>query len=127
MRALLITLEGIEEVQIGADVEKTRAVLTNTPVSDAGGSLETMQRLIGCTTITGTGYPDHAHACYADDEGLFKLDDGSQVNIVSWCLEELVGKLLITGFDPETGETTPATMSVEELESMVKVGELRYE
>jgi hypothetical protein len=127
MRALLITLEGIEEVQIGADVEKTRAVLANTPVSDAGGSLETMQRLIGCTTITGTGYPDHAHACYADDEGLFKLDDGSQVNIVSWCFEELMGKLLITGFDPETGETIPATMDVDDLRSMVKVGELRYE
>jgi len=127
MRALLITLEGIEEVQIGADVEKTRAVLANTPVSDAGGSLETMQRLIGCTTITGTGYPDHAHACYADDEGLFNLYSGKQINVVSWYPEKLVGKLLITGFDPETGETIPATIGVDDLRSMVKVGELRYE
>ena len=127
MRALLITLEGIEEVQIGADVEKTRAMLANTPASDAGGSLETMQRLIGCTTITGTGYPDHAHACYADDEGLFNLYSGKQINVVSWYPEKLVGKLLITGFDPETGETIPATMDVDDLRSMVKVGELRYE
>ena len=126
MRALLITLEGIEEVQIGADVEKTRAMLANTPASDAGGSLETMQRLIGCTTITGTGYPDHAHACYADDEGLFNLYSGKQINVVSWYPEKLVGKLLVTGFDPKTGDTTPATMSVEELESMIKVGAMYY-
>jgi hypothetical protein len=46
---------------------------------------------------------------------------------VSWYPEKLVGKLLITGFDPETGETIPATMDVDDLRSMVKVGELRYE
>jgi len=81
---------------------------------------------MGCTMITGTGYPDHAHACYADDEGLFNLYSGKQINVVSWYPEKLVGKLLVTGFDPKTGDTTPATMSVEELESMIKVGAMYY-
>jgi len=126
MRALFITLEGVKEVQIGADIEKTRAVLANTPVSDAGGSLETMQRLIGCTTITGTGYPDHSHVCYADAEGLFNLYNGKQINIVSWYPGKLIGKLLVTGFDSKTGDTISATMSVEELESMIKIGAMYY-
>ena len=110
MRALLITLEGIEEVQLE---------------TVDGNQLDSMYRLIDCRTVTGAGGPNGTHICYADDEALFMFN-GSQVNIVSWYPEKLVGKLLITGFDPETGETTPATMSVEELEAMIKVGAMYY-
>lgn len=111
MRALLITQQGIEKVQLE---------------TIDGNQLDSMYRLIGCHTVTGAGGPNDTHVCYADDEGLFNLTDGTQVNIVSWYPEKLVGKLLVTGFNPETGETIPATMDAEELDSMVRVGELRY-
>jgi len=111
MRALLITQQGIEEVQLE---------------TVDGNQLDSMYRLIDCRTVTGAGSPNDTHVCYADDEALFTMFNGSQVNIVSWYPEKLVGKLLITGFDPETGETIPATMSVEELESMIKVGAMYY-
>ena len=112
MRALLITLEGIEEVQLE---------------TVDGNQLDSMYRLIDCRTVTSAGEPDQAHVCYADDEGMFKLDWGGQVTTVSWYPEKLVGKLLVTGFDSKTGETIPATMDVDDLRSMIKVGELRYE
>jgi len=108
MRAILITTEGVQEVE-------------------HDGSLQSLYALIGCSTVTGAGYPDRYHACWADDEGLLTLFSGKQVTITSWYPQELVGKLLITGFDPETGETTPATMYTEDLESMVKIGILQYE
>ena len=111
MRALLITQQGIEEVVI----------------DDKEDNLDSIYRLIGCRTVTGAGGPNDTHVCYADDEGLFSLTNGSQVNIVSWYPEKLVGKLLITGFDPETGDTVSATMTVEELEPTVTTGSLYYE
>jgi hypothetical protein len=125
MRALLITLEGIVETKIGEQVEKTIQLITGDYSKKKPGNLDSMYRHIGCQTVTGAGYPNDTHACWADDEGLFDLYDGKQVNRVSWYPEELVGKLLITGFDPETGETTDATMTVEELKSMVMVGMIR--
>jgi len=126
MRALLITKEGIKEVEIGTNHEKLMAVIENRPVSKDNHNLKSMYYYMECQTVTGAGYPGSAHACFADDEGLFNLTDGTQINIVSWYPEKLVGKLLVTGFDPETGDTVPATMDVEELETMVKVGELRH-
>ena len=111
MRALLITKEGVKEVT----------------VDGSGASLDSMYRHMDCQTVTSAGEPDQAHVCYADDEGMFKLDWGGQVTTVSWYPEKLVGKLLVTGFDSKTGETIPATMNVDDLRSMVKVGELRYE
>ena len=127
MRALLITKEGIKEVEIGTNHEKLMATLEDRPMSKGDHTLKSMYYYIGCHTVTGAGELDKAHVCYADDEGMFKLDDGSQVTTVSWHPEKLVGKLLVTGFDPTTGETIPATMDVDDLRSMVKVGELRYE
>ena len=112
MRALLITQQGIEKVQLE---------------TVDGNQLHSMYRLIDCRTVTGAGGPNGNHVCYADDEALFTLFNGSQVTTVSWHPEKLVGKLLVTGFDPTTGETIPATMDVDDLRSMVKVGELRYE
>jgi len=112
MRALLITQQGIEEVQLE---------------TVDGNQLDSMYRLIGCRYVTGAGGPNDTHVCYADDEGLFSLTNGSQINIVTWYPEKLAGKLLITGFHPETGNTVPATMSVEELEPTVTTGYLFYD
>lgn len=126
MRALLISLNGVEEVAIGPAVEKTQALLENRPpVKERLSNLESMYRLIGCDTVTGAGYPDAYHACWADENALLTLAEGDQVNIVSWYPEKLIGKLLITGFEPSTGKTIPATLTAEELQSMVKIGELR--
>jgi len=112
MRALLINQQGIEEVQLE---------------TVDGNQLDSMYRLIDCRYVTGAGGPNDTHVCYADDEGLFSLTNGSQINIVTWYPEKLAGKLLITGFDPETGETMPATMTVEELKPMVLTGAIYYE
>jgi len=112
MRALLITQGDIEEVQL-----KTVD----------GNQLDSMYRLMDCYRVTGAGGPNDTHVCYADEEALFSMTNGSQVNIVSWYPQKLVGKLLITGFDPETGDAVPATMSVEELQPMVTTGSLYFE
>lgn len=126
MRALLISLDGVQEVAIGPAVEKTQALLENRPpAKEKMCNLESMYRLMECDTVTGAGYPDAYHACWADENALLTLAEGDQVNIVSWYPEKLIGKLLITGFEPGTGKTIPATLTAEELQSMVKIGELR--
>ncbi len=105
MRALLITQEGVKEVE-------------------HDGSLKSLYDLIGCSMVEGAGYPDRNHACWVDEEGLFDLYDGKQLSIVSWYPQRLVGKLLITGFNPDDGETIAATMPMDDLHSMIKVGTL---
>ncbi|MCD1628500.1 hypothetical protein [Marinobacter shengliensis] len=125
MRALLITLDGVQEVEMGAEVERAQALLQNRPFNKETANLQSMYRLMDCQTITGAGYPDSHHACWADDEALLTLQDGNQVTVASWYPEKLIGKLLITGFNPLTGATTPASLTVEEVESMVKIGEVR--
>lgn len=122
MRALLITLKGIEEVRIGPETEAAYALLEGRAPKKEAGTLESMYRLIGCDTVTGAGYPDDHHACWADDNGLLTMKPGTQANLVAWHSEPLVGKLLITGFDPETGETTEATMTEAALMELVQVG-----
>lgn len=125
MRALLITLDGVQEVEMGADVERTQALLENRPFNKETANLKSMYRLMDCQTITGAGYPDSHHACWADDEALLTLAPGDQVTDTSWYPEKLIGKLLITGFNPLTGATTPASLTVAEVEAMVKIGEVR--
>lgn len=129
MRALLITLDGIQETMIGVKVESTYRLIEGTPPPkrnvESEDNLTSMYRLLDCDLVDGAGYPDRSHAAWIDDDGIAKVTDGSQGNIVSWYPETLYGKILVTGFDPYTGETTEATMSAKELSHMVKVGELR--
>lgn len=122
MRALLITLEGVKEVQIGVEVEKLDALLDDrsfTRKDEKYSNLTGMYRHIGCDTVTGAGYPDEHHACWVDENALLTLEDGDQVAYVDWYPGYLFGKILVTGFDPKTGDTTEATMSVEELETRI--------
>jgi hypothetical protein len=107
MRALLVTEQGIQEVTLDENQDN---------------NLQTMYHLLHCRTIASAGCPDNHHACLVDDEGLLTMHDDKQVNKVSWHPEILVGRLLITGFDPATGETTPATMSAESLSQMLQIG-----
>jgi hypothetical protein len=110
MRALLVTSESISEVLL-----------------DPEDILESMYGHLNCDLVEGAGYPDHTHAAWADEEGMFKLCDGFQVNNVKWVPGgQFVGKLLVTGFDADTGDTTAATMSVDDLQSMIHTGELRF-
>lgn len=78
-----------------------------------------MQALIGCRMLTGAGYPDQHHAAYADDEGLLTLSDGASIIETTFHTEPLVGNLLITGFDPETGEDQDCTLSVARVNAMI--------
>ncbi len=104
MRALLIDKTGIRALEFD-------------------GSLEAMYTLIGCRLVDGAGYPNPTHAAWVDDEGMLDLEDGTQATRVSWYPHTLAGRILVTGFDPDTGETTAATLSVTELRSMVKIGQ----
>ncbi|GEK52399.1 hypothetical protein [Vreelandella venusta] len=89
-----------------------------------------MQELLECRLFTGAGYPNQIHACWVDDEAVLTLEaDVIEHGYVlatqtSWFPETLIGSLLITGYDPVTGTTTPATLSVQELASMIKPGQL---
>lgn len=110
MRALLVTKESISEVLLNPE-----------------DTLESMYQHIECDLVEGAGYPDSTHAAWADEEGMFKLRDGTQINSVQWIVgAQFVGKLLVTGFDVDTGDTTAATMSVDDLQSMIHTGELRF-
>jgi len=122
MRALLITLNGVEEVVIGQPYIQTLKLLGDIPPgapTSKDATLESMWYLIGCDTVTGAGYPDEQHACWVDENALLTLEDGDQVTYVDWYPGYLFGKILVTGFDPKTGNTTEATMSVEELETRI--------
>ncbi len=107
MRALLIDPEGVKVV-------------------DHDDSLESYYRLIGCDCMCLAGRPDRGHVAWVDDTGLFKVTEGSQLTQVSWHPQTLAGRILITGEADENGDTTAATMSVEDLESMVRIGRAVY-
>jgi len=89
-----------------------------------------MQELLEASLFTGAGSPDLIHACWANDEALLTLEadianHGSVLlTQVAWYKEPLVGNLLITGLDTVTGSTIPATLSIAELASMIKPGQL---
>lgn len=103
MKALLIDSGVVQQVEIADDL---------------GARLSDMYQKIKCQTITGAGYPDDRHAAYADDEGLM-VNGVQQVHKVTWHHEPLAGRILITGFDHETGEDRDVEMSVEDLREMV--------
>ena len=81
--------------------------------------LDSMRKVIGCQTITGAGYPDQHHAAWVDDEGLIGNEPIVSLTEVRWYPQPLAGAIVITGFDPDTGDTTPATMTVEEARQLV--------
>jgi hypothetical protein len=128
MRALLIDKTGVREVVVGTQWEKMQALLENRqPDKDNDHHLKSYYYYMGCSTITAAGELDAHHVCYADDEALLKLQDGDQVTRVDWYPQELVGKLLITGFDANSGDTRPATLSIPEVERrIIQTGELRH-
>ncbi len=105
MRALLITEGGIKEVELPDN-------------GDSSDHLQAMYDHIGRRTVEGVGYIGQTHAAWGDEEALF-TQEATIASFVDWWTGPLVGKILITGFDLETGETTPATMTVKELRQHV--------
>lgn len=104
MKALLIDSGVVQQVEISGDLD---------------GRLQDMYQVIGCRMITGAGHPDDRHAAYADDEGLM-VSGVQQIHKVDWHPEPLAGRLLITGFDHNTGEDQDVEMSVEDLRATVR-------
>ncbi|MCP1316870.1 DUF3846 domain-containing protein [Halomonas sp. 707B3] len=81
---------------------------------DTKDTLADMRKVINCDIVTGAGYPDEHHAAWVDDEGLVSGAAVVPLTEVRWYPQPLAGAILITGFDPDTGDTTPAMMAVEE-------------
>lgn len=99
MRALLISKGGI---------------ISEVNIND---SIESYYEHLECDTMTSAGYPARHHAAFVDDEGLLTMKTGTFLYQVDWYPQRLAGNILVTGIDHSTGETTPATMSVQDLRS----------
>ncbi len=105
MRALLITTDGIQEIEIDK-------------------SLDAMYRAIGCEVITAAGRPAPGHVAWVDDNGALTVKEGTQAASVPWHGDILFGRILVTALDEE-GDTAPATISVDRLRSDLYVGTLQ--
>lgn len=86
---------------------------------DPDDQLKSLYKHIGCTTVAGAGYPDDRHAAWVDDAGLINDDPLVPLTQTTWHHEPLAGIIVITGFDPNTGENTPATLTVEQVKEMI--------
>ena len=113
MRAILISLTGVSEVEI-----------------DPADTLKSMYNHINCQTVASGGsiyLEGHGeHAVWADDEGLYSEEPVQCVTHCRW-LEgnyPLVGNLLITGISEE-GETTACTLSIEEVQRQIAIKGMR--
>lgn len=111
MRAIKISAEPGEDTRVEAiDIE--------------GDSLEALYAAIGCTTVTGVGYIGSKHCVWGDDEAFYNTHKGTPVFQVDWYNSQVVGTLVVTGFNAETGESEECTLTVGQVSQMVqKVGE----
>lgn len=112
-------------------ISRDPAIITEVELPEnPAARIPKMQELLEADLFTGAGAPNLTHACWANDEALLTLEadvleHGSvMLTQVAWYAEPLVGNLLITGIDTVTGSTIPATMSIAELASMIKPGQL---
>lgn len=67
------------------------------------------------------------HSVYVDEEGLYKprADNGRLPAIrMQGAFQPFAGSVLVVGAPDEEGDTTPATMTVEEVRSLVRFGEM---
>lgn len=100
-------------------IRSTGASYIDLPGNDDPARLPAMQRAIGCSVLAAGGYPDNQHAAYVDDEGLLTLQDGDSMIMPAWHPEWMAGNILITGFDPATGDDTPCTLTIAEVARMI--------
>ena len=85
-----------------------------------------ISELIGCKWFDACGHPDDRHAAYCDDEGWINKSPGDVFMAVryKWNPNSLVGNVLITGFDPGTGDSCDATLTVQEVRGMIGQGKV---
>lgn len=85
----------------------------------SGDTLQAYYDAIGCALIDFAGEPDPNHTAYGDDEALLTREPDDPMIQVGWYPERLSGRILIVGFDPSTGDSLPATISVDEIAEQV--------
>lgn len=111
MKAIVIGREGIQEVTLATE-------------SDGSATLQGMYQHLECSCLCSGGYIDipgrEPHAVWADDEAFYSSAPTQVINHVKWYPEPLIGNLLVTGIS-ENGETTPCTLTVEEVKSQVRL------
>ena len=112
MRAVLITID-----------LKSRDAITTDIVIGAGD--EDIVNAIGnrCADLTNAGYitdpeTNIEHAVFVDFSALSKPN--LPVSEVSWHDTPLAGNIVVTGINPDSGDTIPATISGEHLQGMIK-------
>lgn len=106
MRALLITKEGVDEIDIDGDFTSIMAA-------------------IGCDLFCQAGRPANGHMAWVDDTGAITATEGTQITIPYWLYDtRLYGKVLITGLDGH-GDTAPATIDADRIRPALLVGELK--
>lgn len=103
MRAIMIVGNAVKTISINPDDQ-----------------LNSLYEHIGCDLVTGGGYPDDRHAAWVDDCGLISGDPIIPLTQTTWYPEPLAGVIVITGFDPDTGENTPATLTADEVKAMIE-------
>lgn len=111
MKAIAIGREGIQEVTL---VEE----------ADGSPTLQSMYQHLECSCLCSAGYIDlpnrEPHAVWADDEAFYSSAPTQVINHVEWYPEPLLGNLLVTGIS-SNGETTPCTLTVEEVKAQVRL------
>ncbi len=84
-----------------------------------GDTLQAYYDAIGCQYIDAAGEPDPNHTAFVDDSGLLDREPDDPMTQVGWYPERLSGRILIVGFDPATGDSLPATITVGEIAEQV--------
>jgi len=105
MKALLITAEGINAIEID-------------------NTLAAMYDAIGCEVITAAGSPAPGHVAWVDDNGALTVKEGTQAASVPWHGDILFGRILVTAIDEE-GDTADATIDASDLCRDLYVGSLK--
>jgi hypothetical protein len=105
MKALLITAEGINAIEID-------------------NTLAAMYDAIGCEVITAAGSPAPGHVAWVDDNGALTVKEGTQAASAPWHGDILFGRILVTAIDEE-GDTADATIDPDVLRRDLYVGSLQ--
>lgn len=104
MRALRITPDEVQEIEIDVDYRDIQAA-------------------IGCDLFCQAGRPAEDHMAWVDDIGALTVREGTQITLPYWRDDQLFGPIVITGIDDE-GNTAPATLDADWIRSTTFAGRL---
>lgn len=90
------------------------------------GSLASMYKLIGCSTIEATyPFPNTGDCAYVDEEGLFSLTSESKFVLFEGFHAPLAGRALIVGTNLRTGATVAPKIDAVEVAKRVSFLNIR--